>query len=211
MRTLTNAEEQIYLHHLDDRYDPETNGVPVILHRNESITKWSHARDLLTIVLMIDAGLRIGETVGLLIGDLYFNSLPKKMFTVRAEISKSKRNREIPVSARLHKCLQLYIAGPVRKDIELIDKRLITSRPDTNAFTARSIQYICKDTSNAALGWNVTPHTLRHTFATKMMKVTDIRTVQELLGHRSVNSTQIYTHVNDYDKRLAIEKLGDNL
>ncbi|GAH69734.1 unnamed protein product, partial [marine sediment metagenome] len=51
------------------------------------------------------------------------------------------------------------------------------------------------------------PHMLRHTFASKLMRVTSMRTVQELLGHSSITSTQIYTHPNEDDKKKAIKGL----
>lgn len=58
----------------------------------------------------------------------------------------------------------------------------------------------------------LTPHKLRHTFATRLHQAqVDIKTIQELLGHASIATTQIYTHVEDSQKREAVGKLGQRV
>ncbi|GAH73030.1 unnamed protein product [marine sediment metagenome] len=59
-----------------------------------------------------------------------------------------------------------------------------------------------------SLGRPVHPHILRHTFASRLMRTTNARIVQELLGHQHLSTTQIYTHPNQDDLKKAIEQLG---
>lgn len=207
MRTLTLADEQAFLQQIHPNYDINECRVPQTFHINKTIASWLKARDLLAILLMLDGGLRVGEVIGLARGDCYFQNAPVKMLTVRSEISKSKCNRDIPVSTRLFKTLELYQQGPITICLDSKTDPLIVSNPYRPSYTTRSLQNLCTHASGLSLPFRVTPHLLRHTFATKLMKLTDIRTVQTLLGHRSLSSTQIYTHVNDDDKRSAIEGL----
>jgi len=71
----------------------------------------------------------------------------------------------------------------------------------------RHVQRIISSASVKAFGRSINPHVLRHTFGTRLMRVTDMRTVQELLGHKSLASTQIYTHPNEQDKHKAIQNM----
>ncbi|MBA7615634.1 Tyrosine recombinase XerC [subsurface metagenome] len=85
--------------------------------------------------------------------------------------------------------------------------RAFTSGRGVNSLTRRQVYKIISSAAIAALGRSVNPHVLRHTFASKLMRVTNMRTVQELLGHSNITSTQIYTHPNETDKHEAIEKM----
>ncbi len=78
--------------------------------------------------------------------------------------------------------------------------------------TTRNIQKIVKNLRNRAeIGKKVTPHTLRHSFATHLLESgTDIRMIQALLGHSSLNTTQIYTHISS-DQIKKIQNPFDNL
>jgi len=209
MRTLTNNEEYIFLCALDPRYlnfDCRTTAEPYI---NDTIRQWQHCRNLLTAILMLDAGLRLSEALGLIMDDVYFNNGPKNTLVVRAEIAKTKKERHIPMSHRLKKSLIGYAYGPIYTDANYPDKHLIRANPFVNSISGRAIQYAFAAASMKSLGWVVHPHLLRHTFGTKLLQVTNIRTVQELLGHAALSSTQIYTHVNDEDKNKAIALLSN--
>lgn len=157
--------------------------------------------------LMLEAGLRVGECVDLQMSDLYFNDKPVKNLVLRPEITKNNKERSIPVSTRLNEALLEYLSGA----------DWVSNGPDSpNAFprgyldspiTTRQVERIINAAGWKALGRPVHPHMLRHTFASKLLRVTDMRTVQELLGHSSIISTQIYTHPNEDDKKKAIDLL----
>lgn len=156
---------------------------------------------------MMDAGLRVGEVTGLIFTDVYFNNLPVSILTVRAGIAKGRQERIIPVTKRLNTALARFNQQPYLIENWPNFQHLISAKPQGLSVTTRTIERIITAAGIAALGRPVNPHMLRHTYATKLLRVTDIRTVQELLGHKNLSSTQIYTHVNDEDKRNAIAKM----
>lgn len=167
-------------------------------------------RNYLIGCLMLEAGLRVGEVIKLFKSDLFFAGQYVKTLVVRPEIAKNKVERTVPVSTRLANALEefaksnpdFYLHGP---------NYLIFSRADLDgSITTRQIERIIRKAAMTALGRPIHPHMLRHTFATKLMRVTDMRTVQELLGHSNITSTQIYTHPNADDKLKAINDLDQN-
>jgi len=164
-------------------------------------------RNYLIGCLMLEAGLRVGEVVALRMSHLYFNGRPVQNLVLTQDITKNHKERTVPVSTRLKAALEEYhkdncwlVSQPAGfKAFALFT----TYRP----ITTRQVERIIRAAGMKAMGRDVHPHMLRHTFATKLMRVTDMRTVQELLGHSDIGSTQIYTHPNEDDKKKAIESL----
>lgn len=171
---------------------------------------WQRAvRDYTMIVLMVDAGLRVGELVELMVTDLYFNLVPVTTLVIRAKIAKTKIERSIPMTLRSADALKLfakecpYLFDVLRLPFAFADRECGTT------LSTRQVERIVRSLALASLGRPVHPHMLRHTFATRLMRVTNIRTVQELLGHKHLSSTQIYTHPDENDKKTAIEQLNE--
>lgn len=165
-------------------------------------------RNVLAYILMLDSGIRVGELVKLRFTDCYFNNAPVKTLVIRPEIAKRRSGREIPVSLRLHQALHRFYWQPyLIRDFPLT-QHLITNRPEGHAISTRSVERFITKAAEKSIGRPVNPHMLRHTFASKLQRVADIRTVQELLGHKNLSSTQIYTHPNMNDKRSAIYGLN---
>jgi len=158
-------------------------------------------------LLMCDAGLRIGEVRKLLYSDLYYQDIPVSSIIVRAEIAKGGTSRTIPVSPRLN--LALVNAMGILKHISLSynSEAAFMGSSGRKWMTARAYQIHLSNLAMASIGFHISPHTLRHTFADRLRQVTDIRTVQVLMGHKNLSSTQIYTHPNDKDKSEAIAKI----
>lgn len=165
------------------------------------------ARNYLLGCLMLEAGLRVGEVVALEMSDLYFNGKPVSSFCVRGEISKSGKDRIIPVSTRLRLALEKYLEAYHWLKKQPGEYPLFAAGLREQPITTRQVERLVRSAAMTALGRPIHPHVLRHTFATKLMRVTDMRTVQELLGHSDISSTQIYTHPNENDKKKAIECL----
>jgi len=161
-------------------------------------------------LLMLEAGLRVGELVKLKVDDLYFNSVPVLTIIIKKEIAKNKRERQIPCSTRLQEALKNYRAYFIVPHDESEPCFYKYRHGKVQPLTTRQIERTITAAAMKSLGRPVHPHVLRHTFATRLMRVTGIRTVQELLGHSTVTSTQIYTHPDMDDKKKAIAAMAQN-
>ncbi len=181
-----------------------------LLERNASSVKFHKGvRNYLIACLMLEAGLRVGECVALEIQDLYFKGLPVKSLVVRSEIAKNKQERIVPVSTRLSQAMQEYNKSNGWFDEVDIGHKVFTLTADSKPISTRQVERILFRAGMSGLNRPVNPHMLRHTFASKLMRVTDMRTVQELLGHSNMSTTQIYCHPNEDDKRTAIENIDN--
>lgn len=157
--------------------------------------------------LMLDAGLRVGELVKLKHSHLYFNSVPVKSLILTSSITKNHRERSVHVSTRLAGALRQYFSTWLLTDVVDDDSYcFFVTHPD-RPITTRQVENIIKTAALKVFGRRINPHMLRHTFASGLLRVTNMRTVQELLGHNCITSTQIYTHPNEDDKKKAIEDL----
>ncbi len=158
-------------------------------------------------VLMLDAGLRVGEVVQLCIASLYFLNEPVNQLVVNDLIAKNHKERTIPLSKRIRQaieCMQVNVwsdTGKVGCDYAF------TSHPRFGLLTTRQVERIIRVAAMKSLGRPVHPHVLRHTFASRLMRTTNARIVQELLGHTHLSTTQIYTHPNQDDLKKAIGSL----
>jgi len=158
-------------------------------------------------LLMLDAGLRVSEAIGLNVTDLIFNNAPVNSLLVRQEIAKNHKERLIPISTRLSEALEEMFLAYWSDHYKNGQHRAFTSGRGDKSLTRRQVHNIISNASISALGRSVYPHVLRHSFASRLMRVTNMRTVQELLGHSNITSTQIYTHPNEQDKHKAISNM----
>lgn len=156
-------------------------------------------------LLMGDAGLRVGEVVRLLQTDLIFGGEPVTNLCIRREISKNKKERLIPVGGRLRHALKAMQSGWWVKFHGHATLYAFYNDKSTRHLTTRQVERIIEKAAHEAFGRKVNPHILRHTFASCLARVTNIRVVQEILGHKQITSTQVYTHPNQDDAKKAIE------
>jgi len=179
----------------------------LVRHRDTDHSRRCAHRNRLIALLMLDAGLRIGEVLQLQIADLVIQGQPVSSIRVRSEIAKGKRERTIKLTAHLHAAVEaMYFF------IWLPDDREDTSLCFYSSKRKEKLSYVQVERIIAAAGYtachrHVRPHMLRHTFGTRLMRVAPMRVVQELLGHRRLSSTQIYTHPDEEDKQRAIDSL----
>lgn len=157
--------------------------------------------------LMLHAGLRVGETVQLAWSDLVWNNTPKAQIDLAPNIAKGRRPRTIPVTNTLAQRIEhawLEIALP--RGFTHAHYALAT-KPNGSPITVRTLERAIAAIGNAAGGPRLTPHMLRHTFATRLMKVTNLRTVQLALGHKRISTTEVYTHPNQNDLQQALARI----
>jgi integrase/recombinase XerC len=160
-------------------------------------------RDRAILETMYSAGLRVGETVGLSDGDLDFAA---GIVRVRG---KGRRERLSPIGSYAARALRQWLC--VRK-VHARERSGAESPVFVNRFgrrlTTRSVaRMLEKYLKLTGLDGRTTPHSLRHSFATHLLdRGADIRSVQELLGHKSLVTTQIYTHVSTAALRATYEK-----
>jgi len=175
-------------------------------------------RDKAILELFFSTGLRVSELINLKKENI---NLERDEFTV---IGKGQKSRVVFLSEQSKYWLKKYLA--VRKDFNpfmfvSFDKRtggqsakIVKNNKINDEFgplTPRSAQRIVQKYAHAAgITKNVTPHTLRHSFATDLLQNgADIRSVQTMLGHSSITTTQIYTHITDKELRNIHKKFHD--
>jgi len=149
--------------------------------------KQNGSRDRAILELLYSSGLRVSELVG-----LNSNQLDLELGVVRV-MGKGRKERIVPVGMKAIDALKAYLEerGGVEEDpvfVNFLGGRL----------TARSVgRLIKKYTRHSGIFRKVSPHSLRHTFATHLLDAgADIREIQEMLGHSSLSTTQRYTHVS---------------
>lgn len=157
--------------------------------------------------LMLDAGLRVGEVVKLRLSHLYFNSVPVKSLLLTPSITKNHKERSIPVASRLTASLRNYFSKWLLPDLVTDSDYCFFVTDPTKPITTRQVENIINAAAWKVFGRPINPHMLRHTFASRLLRVANMRTVQELLGHSYITSTQIYTHPNQDDLKKAIGDL----
>jgi len=164
-------------------------------------------RNRAIIELLFAGGLRVSELCNLNRSSI---NLERREFTVRG---KGSKDRPIFITKSAAEHIENYLA--VRHDALaplFLNNSRNTGLPDTTGdyrrLTPRSIQRIIeKYAALAGITKHVTPHTLRHSFATDLLiNGADLRSVQSLLGHSNISTTQIYTHVTDSHLREIHEK-----
>ncbi|MBA7629776.1 Tyrosine recombinase XerC [subsurface metagenome] len=157
---------------------------------------------------MLDAGLRVGEVVRLLVSDLWFNNAPVASILIGPDVAEKDCDRQVPVTNRLSAAIEQTARSYWQTTRPNTDGS--PGRPCGPAFrlSTRQIERFIGAAAMRSLGRPVHPHVLRHTFATRLMRKTNARIVQQLLGHKRLSSTQIYTHPNQQDLASAIDTLN---
>lgn len=164
-------------------------------------------RDLAIITLFLNCGMRLSELVGINIKDISFSDA---RLTV---IGKGNKERTIYLNTACMNSINSYLAvrptEGIKHDSKNSNKALFLSER-RERISNRTVQYIVdKELTRAGLDTRkFSTHKLRHTAATLMYKYgqVDIRALQELLGHASISTTEIYTHVDNNQVRNAVNK-----
>lgn len=167
------------------------------LFTQPDVDKLNGLRDRAILELLFSSGLRVSELVGL---DKDHVNLRRREFMVRG---KGQKDRPIFISQQATEWLTRYLNK--REDntrplfVRYSGRKTVDLTGNYHRLTARSIQRLVSGYALAAgITKHVSPHTLRHSFATDLlMNGADLRSVQAMLGHSNIATTQIYTHVTD--------------
>jgi len=173
---------------LDRKLPPvlEVEEVARLLDNHDTSVKGLRNQALLETIY--SAGLRVSEVVGLDLEHVDFISGMVKVY------GKGKKERLCPIGARALQAIRLYLEHhPKAKEVKAL---FLNQRG--RRLNVRSVRRVLDEAlQHASLNRHVSPHALRHSFATHLLdRGADLRSVQELLGHQSLSTTQIYTHVS---------------
>lgn len=178
--------------------------LPTFFHQQEITNMFNSVTNIKHKVILYvgySAGLRVSEIVNLKISDIYSGSMQ-----IRIEQGKGKKDRMVMLSEKVLELLRAYYTKykPVYWLFE---------GPKGEQYSVRSVQEILKKAKSlAGIVHKGSVHTLRHSFATHLLEGgTDLRLIQELLGHTSIKTTAIYTHITDTSKarvKSPLDKLN---
>lgn len=169
-----------------------------------------NTRDRAILELLFSSGLRVSELVGLNRGHV---NTERREFMVRG---KGQKDRPIFISKRAADMIKAYLIH--RFDnlpplfLSYSRNNVVSTTGDYRRLTSRSIQRIIEKYAKlAGITKHVSPHTMRHSFATDLlMNGADIRSVQAMLGHSNISTTQVYTHVTDAHLKEVYEKFNSD-
>lgn len=156
-------------------------------------------RDRAILELMYACGLRVSEAVDLKISDVEIDS---GILTCKG---KGNKTRKIPIGTSAIEWLKSYLVLRRRKENIEINNLFVSSLG--KPITRQIIFVLIKEYAEKCGLQDVSPHTLRHSFATHLIQNrADVRSVQQMLGHADISTTQIYTHITDSHLRATYEK-----
>lgn len=154
------------------------------------------ARDLAWLELLYAAGLRVSELVAIDLDDIELRSRLVKVH------GKGSKERIVPFGSKAEEAIRcwLEVRPQIARKAPLEEEQPLFLNYQGRRITTRSIRRLLDDYVRAAsLRAGVSPHTLRHSFATHLLNAgADLRSIQELLGHVSLSTTQKYTHLSDW-------------
>lgn len=156
------------------------------------LTKWEGHRNRAMIEMLFSCGLRVSELVALTLSGLY---LDERFIRV---LGKGSKERLVPISDRAIRELQLWFDTRRTMDIKPGEEDYVFLNRRGAHLTRTMVLIFIKNYARAAgIKKNISPHTLRHSFATALLEGgADLRAIQAMLGHESIGTTEIYTHVS---------------
>jgi len=155
-------------------------------------------RNALILEMLYATGIRVGELVNIKVSDI-----DKYTHTIKI-LGKGRKERIVFFGSYCEDALELYLHDG-REELKKGPNNYLFLNKNGTQLSSRFIRKIIDDAvRKCAIDYHISPHTLRHTFATDMLKEgADLMTVKELLGHSSINTTGIYTHLsNEHLKKV---------
>lgn len=187
--------EFMYLEEINNLFELNSQRKDFLMHRDQAI-----------IELLFSSGLRVSELVNLTLQDL---NLKERMMRI---VGKGNKERIVPFSLKTQKTLSIYLENTRKELIANSGNNIGTNYVFLNnrgeKLTTRGVEYILQEIENkTCVTLSLHPHKFRHSFATHLLNQgLDLRTIQELMGHASLSSTQVYTHVSNQKMHDEYEK-----
>ncbi len=168
-----------------------------LFENNKKRTDILASRDQALLELMYSSGLRCSEVVNLKLHDIEFSSRYMRI------VGKGNKERIVPFSLEAKKSMMEYaknLRGTLLIENNKKKSEYFFLNSKGEQLTTRGLEYILKEIvkkTGLLLGFDLHPHVLRHSFATHLLNNgADLRMIQELMGHESINTTSIYMHVS---------------
>ena len=167
-------------------------------------------RDVALVCFMGEAGFRICEVEFLKWAEILYQGHCRRVLEV-GHLQKHGSVREVPISSKVREAVERLRACEFALAIpDPSSDWVFRTWGNWHRLSRRGMQHKIGCIGQQLIGRRLWPHMLRHTFATRLMRVADIRTVQQVLGHVSVRTTQIYTHPSFGDSVKAVEELASS-
>ena len=156
------------------------------------LSKWEGHRNRAIIEVLFSCGLRVSELVGLRLSDLYLDE-----FFLRV-VGKGRKERLVPISKRAVEELGYWFDSRCHMDIKAGEEDYVfLNRRGAHLTRTMILIMVKRAAADAGIAKNISPHTLRHSFATVLLEGgADLRAIQAMLGHESIGTTEIYTHID---------------
>jgi len=170
--------------------------LPAKIPREKQAPPWQALRDTAVLELFYSTGLRLAELAALEVRDL------ENLSDTLRVVGKGSKERLVPIGSHAMKAIEAY-----RQAAKVTDGPLFVSKLRKRLSTRSINSLLKKYLRHSDIPFNITPHKLRHSFATHLLDAgADLRSVQALLGHSSLSTTQIYTHVTKERLREAYDQ-----
>lgn len=173
-----------------------------------SIARTFSFRDFIIINLALTTGLRNSELCDLTVECIRAYEIIPNVMMLPGTIAKGGVGREIPLhpDTRKHLLTFLEYKSSHKEDLSPTAP-LFCSKYTHNKLSPRDLQRIVGNISKTSIGRSINPHVLRHTFATRLLYVSNLEIVRKVLGHRNIQTTQIYVHPSSNDISEAVNKM----
>lgn len=171
-----------------------------MLEKAIDLSKWEGHRNKAIIEVLFSCGLRVSELVNLKLSNLY---LDEEFLRVEG---KGRKERLVPISPRAIKELGYWFDDRCRMDIKPGEEDYVfLNRRGAHLTRTMILIMIKRLAEEAGIHKTISPHTLRHSFATALIEGgADLRAIQAMLGHESIGTTEIYTHIDTHTLREEI-------
>ena len=175
------------------RYLPDVLSVEEVTSILDSVdlSNWTGKRDRAILEVLYGCGLRVSEAVSLKISQVYLDE-----GFVRV-VGKGNKERIVPMGGMAAKAVRDYLEFRIAPESSQFDDILFLNRYGRSLSRVAMFNLVKKQAMCAGVDKGISPHTFRHSFATHLIENgADLRVVQEMLGHESILTTEIYTHID---------------